>query len=68
MHPIEKIIVLIAVCQAIQTAYLVAHVHDLHGSSRAWYLLKMAPLIVVTIWLLVLVLRILQVVPYFGLI
>lgn len=66
MHPLEKIILLLAACQLLQTIYLVAHVQALHGSSRWRYLAKMVPLLVLTILMVVLVLRIFQIIPFIG--
>lgn len=66
MHPLEKIVIFLAACQVLQTAYLVAHAHALHGVNRLWYLVKMAPLIVLTLALVVFVLRVLQLIPYVG--
>lgn len=68
MHPLEKIIIFLALCQILQTAYLAAHVHRLHGASRRWYVLKMAPLIVLTVALALMTARIVfpSLVPYIG--
>lgn len=66
MHPLEKIIILISLCQVVTTIYLVAHVHILHGVSRLWYLVKILPLLALTAILVMLVLRVFQIIPYVG--
>jgi hypothetical protein len=66
MHPLEKIVIFLAICQVVQTLYLVAHAHVLHGISRIWYLAKMVPLVVLTIAMIALVLRVFQIIPYIG--
>jgi hypothetical protein len=66
MHPLEKIVIFLSLCQVVQTFYLVAHVHVLHGVSRLWYLAKMLPLVALTIALVVFVLRVFQLIPYVG--
>lgn len=67
MHPLEKIIVLLALCQALQTIYMVAHVHALHRrATRLRYLAKMAPLMLVTLAMCALVLRVFNAIPYIG--
>lgn len=66
MHPLEKIVIFLALCQVLQTIYLVAHVHVLHGVSRIWYLVKMLPLMVLTLMLAAFVLRVFQLIPYIG--
>lgn len=66
MHPLEKIVIYLVACQMLQTIYLVAHVHVLHGISRVWYLIKMLPLLLLMIALVALVLRIFHMIPYVG--
>jgi hypothetical protein len=46
MHPLVKIILLLAACQVLQTIYLMHHSHRLHGVSLVMYWLKFAPLII----------------------
>lgn len=64
MHPLEKIIILMTVCQILQTSYTLRRLHGAHAGLRYW--LEMAPLIAATLALAVLVGRIFHLLPYVG--
>lgn len=67
MHPLEKILLLMTACQLLQTGYLVWHAFEIHGAAqRRIYFLRISPLIAVTVFLAVLVLRLLHLMPYVG--
>jgi hypothetical protein len=67
MHPLEKILVLMALCQALTTFYLVMHATELHGPERkGMYLLKISPLVVATLFMAILILRLFHLIPYVG--
>lgn len=66
MQPLAKIIVFLALCQVLQTVYLIAHAYALRGAARKWYLLKIAPLALLTLALALLVARIFLLIPYIG--
>ncbi len=64
MHPLEKILILMTVCQVLQTTYTLRRLHRTHSGLR--WCLEMAPLVIATFALVVLVARILNIVPYVG--
>jgi hypothetical protein len=64
MHPLEKIIVLMTVCQVLHASYTVRRLHREHASWR--YGAEIIPLLAATAALVVLVLRIFNLVPYVG--
>lgn len=51
------------VCQALQLAYQMRSVHQLHGSTRFWYIAKFSPLIIAVAMLVFLLLRLLDILP-----
>ena len=65
MHPLVKILLLMAAIEIVRTAYDAAHVHVLHGGSRWWYAAKMAPLVIMTAALAILVLHLIGAVHVF---
>jgi len=67
MHPLEKILILMTICQALATGYLVMHVTELHGEgARLLYLIKIAPLVIATLIVATLILRLFHLIPYVG--
>ncbi len=64
MHAMDKIIVLMTVCQVLQTSYTLRRLHQMHVGVRYWA--EMSPLIFATIALVVLVCRIFNLLPYVG--
>jgi hypothetical protein len=64
MHPLEKIFVMMAVCQVLHATYTMRRLHGAHSGMRYW--LEMAPLIVALAVLVILVLRFLHLIGYVG--
>ena len=64
MHPVAKMLILITVCQVLQTSYTMRRLHAAHAGFRWW--LEMLPLMVATFLLVWTTLRILDFVPYLG--
>jgi hypothetical protein len=64
MHPMEKIIILMTLCQVLHASYTVRRLHSEHASWRYWA--EIVPLLLATAALVVLVLRIFNLVPYVG--
>jgi hypothetical protein len=64
MHPLQKIIIAMTVCQVIQMVYTLRRVHKAHLGLR--YFIEMAPLVLAVAVLVVLVLRMFDLLPYVG--
>jgi hypothetical protein len=64
MHPLQKIIIAMTICQVVQMFYTLRRVHAAHLGLR--YFVEMLPLVLAVTVLVVLVLRIFNLVPYVG--
>lgn len=64
MHPLDKILILMTVCQVLQTSYTLRRLHGEHDGWRWW--LEMTPLILTTAALVFLVGRLFNLFPHMG--
>jgi hypothetical protein len=62
MHPLDKILIAMMICQVLQTTYTVRRLHRAHFGLRYW--LEMTPLILSTAVMVFMVGRIFNVFPH----